>query len=131
MIWVKSVHSSLSYCKVNEMVNLHLNPMCVCTCMCFVCVFVCVCICVYVCLYACLYVCVVAGMCSCIRASGFARGLSVDSAAGAIYETSCLCVGHMCACMSVYLRVYVVVCVIVCVRMCMHVLLHVPLASGP
>ena len=66
----------------------------------FVCVFVCVCMCVYVCLDVCLHVCVSACMCGCmgayvhacvvVYASGFARGLCTDSAAGAVYQINSL-----------------------------------------
>ena len=46
---------------------------------------------VYVCMCACIvYVCICACMSACIRAPGFARGLSVDSAAGAVYRLDSL-----------------------------------------
>ena len=72
--------------------------MCVCTCGFYVCISACMCGCMFAYVHPCAVVC----------ASGFARGLSVDSVAGAVYEISCMCV---------FLSV--------CVRMCIHVWLYV------
>src|SRR6218665_2027996 len=87
---------------------------CVFACV-YICVYICVYVCLYVCLYMCLYACISACMCGCMCGcmcaymsacvclyvcmcdvcllvcdSGFAIGLSVDSAAGAIYRINLL-----------------------------------------
>jgi len=52
--------------------------------------------------------------------SGFARGwLSVDSAAGAIYEILCLCM-YVCVYVCVYVCLYVFISVCMCVCMCVY-----------
>src|SRR6218665_3188481 len=100
---------------------------CVCVCMCVcMCVYlrVCVCMCVCMCSCMCVCMCVYVHACVVVCASGFARGLPVDSAAGAVYEISCLSV-----CVLVCVRVSVFVCVCICVYVWLYVWLYVLLAS--
>ena len=70
-----------------KLIFIRIENFCVCVCV-LVCVLVCACMCVYTCI--CVYVCVCVHVCAVVCASGFTRGLSVDSAAGAVYRINSL-----------------------------------------
>src|SRR6218665_3369343 len=84
-----------------ELIFVRIEKCRVCVCMC-VCMCACMCVCkcvnlrvfVFVCLLVCVLVCVrmyvFVHACLLVCTSGFARGLSVDSAAGAVYRINSL-----------------------------------------